>query len=85
MHVYYSGRVQGIGFRFTAEVIARNLEVNGWVKNLDDGRVEIVAEAQEEILKNFLQQINERFKRYIRDTEVEFIEATGQFKEFGIK
>ena len=53
-HVYYSGRVQGIGFRFTAQRIAEELGVCGWVKNLDDGRVEILAQAGEDKLKDFL-------------------------------
>jgi len=42
-HVYYSGSVQGVGFRFTAEDLARQNNLTGWVKNLADGRVEIVA------------------------------------------
>ncbi len=45
VRVYYSGRVQGVGFRFTAESIANDLGVTGWVKNSRDGGVEIVAEA----------------------------------------
>ena len=47
MHILYSGRVQGVGFRFTAETMAVESGIQGWVKNLGDGRVEIMAEAEE--------------------------------------
>jgi acylphosphatase len=85
IHVYYIGRVQGIGFRFTTEDIARDLGVYGWVKNLRDGRVEVIAEAEEEILKDFLGRINQYFSHYILDVDVEWQAATGEFREFGIE
>ena len=85
IHVYYRGRVQGIGFRFTAEDIARDLGVCGWVKNLRDGKVELVAEAGEEILKDFLERINKYFSRYIQDIDVQWQEAKVEFKGFGIE
>ena len=85
IHVYYSGRVQGVGFRFTAQDLARVLGVCGWVKNLGDGRVEVVAEAEEEVLKDFLARINQYFARYIQDTDVQWQAASGEFKEFSIE
>jgi acylphosphatase len=84
-HVFYSGRVQGVGFRFTAEDIARELKVCGWVKNLRDGRVELIVEAEEEVLKDFLARINQYFSRYIRDVGAEWKEASGEFRTFGIE
>ena len=48
IHVYYEGRVQGVGFRFTSEYVAQQLKLTGWVKNLPDGRVELVAEGKED-------------------------------------
>ena len=85
IHVYYTGGVQGVGFRFTAEDIARDLGVFGWVQNLRDGRVEIVAQGEEGALKDFLDRINQYFSRYIQDVKVEWQAATGEFKDFGIK
>jgi acylphosphatase len=84
VHVYYSGRVQGVGFRFTTEDIAVDLGVCGWVKNLRDGRVEVVAEAEEGALKEFLERIYSSFSRYIRDVDTEWLDASGEFKDFGI-
>lgn len=85
IHVYYTGRVQGVGFRFTAEDIAQDLGVCGWVKNLRDGRVEVVAQAEENTLKEFLKKIYEYFSRYIQDVDIDWQEATGEFKDFGIR
>jgi acylphosphatase len=85
VHVYYSGRVQGIGFRFTAERLAEELGVLGWVSNLSDGRVELAAEANEDTLKDFFAQLANIFKRYIQDIQTEWKPATGEFKDFGVR
>lgn len=85
LHLIYSGRVQGIGFRYTILEIARQLKVAGWVKNLDDGRVEITAIAAEEVLKNFLLEINHHFSSYIHDLDSLWLPASGQHKDFEIK
>lgn len=85
LHVYFDGRVQGVGFRFTAVEVARQTRVYGWVKNLDDSRVEVVAEAEEETLKDFLRDLSGRFSHYIRDKEVEWLDASGEFRDFTIK
>lgn len=85
IHVYYTGRVQGVGFRFTVESIAGSLGVTGWVKNLGDGKVEVEAEAEEGVLKEFLDGIRKQFSRYIQDEDVEWKESSGKFKDFGIR
>jgi len=85
VHVFYSGRVQGVGFRFTTVEIARDLNVVGWVRNLRDGKVEVVAEAEESTLKDFLEKINQSFARYVQDTDIDWQEAGGKFKDFGIE
>ena len=85
IHVLYSGRVQGVGFRFTTEDVAHNLGVTGWVRNLRDSRVEVVAEAEETILNDFLSRIEQYFRSYIRDVDIQWQESTGEFRDFGIR
>ena len=84
VHLYYSGKVQGIGFRYTARDIADSFKVCGWIKNLSDARVEILAEAEENILNNFLEQINQHFSRYIKEVNTEWQPASGEFHDFQI-
>jgi len=84
VHVFYSGRVQGVGFRFTAERIALSMGITGWVRNLYDGRVEIVVDGTEEKLKKFLKEVNSYFSNYIRDCDTDWQEATDEFKDFRI-
>ncbi len=85
LHLYYSGKVQGIGFRYTVLDIALGQKVCGWVKNLDDGRVEIIAQASEDILKDFLQKINQQFSGYIINLNIEWLPASGEFSGFRIE
>ena len=83
VHVHYAGRVQGVGFRMTAEDAARELGVVGWVKNLRDGRVEVVAEAEEAALERFLQALQDGpMKNFIQRTEIAWGVATEAFDEF---
>ncbi len=64
--VIFHGRVQGVGFRFTAASIARRHPVVGYVRNLPDGSVELVAEAEPAVLERFLADIAAEFAGYIR-------------------
>lgn len=78
--------VQGVGFRFTAEHFARQLNIAGWVKNLSDGRVELLAEADEEALKDFFCKMdNSPLKSYIRDKDVAWGKPTNEFNDFTIR
>lgn len=83
--VLYSGRVQGVGFRYTVNRLARNYEVTGFVKNLPDGRVHLVVEGLTEEADRFLEDVARTMSGYIRDTAVDEAAATGQFGEFTIR
>jgi len=85
VHVFYSGRVQGIGFRYAAEAVARNLGMTGWVSNLRDGRVELLAEGKEADLKVLLKRISEEMSGYIKDADISWEDPTGEFGDFGIR
>ena len=85
IHAFFSGRVQGVGFRFASERLAADLGIKGWVKNLPDRRVEVVAEGKEEDLEKFLEGIRGNFSRYIQDADLRWLEAAAEFKEFEIR
>ena len=86
VHVFYSGRVQGVGFRITAEEVAHHLGVVGWVKNLRDGRVELVAEAEEDALERLLQAIRSGpMKNFIAQVDVSWAIASDTFDDFEIR
>lgn len=86
VHVYYSGRVQGVGFRMTAEEVAREFGVVGWVKNLRDGRVELIAEAEEAVVEQFLRTLrNSSMKNFIQKVDVSWSDATDTFDDFEIR
>jgi acylphosphatase len=83
-HIFYIGRVQGVGFRYTVQDIAREMNVSGWVKNLHDGRVEVAAEQEEERLIDFLDRVGHAFRNYIQNTDVEWLPATGAYKDLTV-
>lgn len=83
--VHYAGHVQGVGFRYTTQSIARHYRVTGYVRNLPDRRVELVAEGEAGEIDAFLREVRERFFNHIRDERADTSAATGEFAEFAIK
>jgi len=82
--VIYSGRVQGVGFRFTCRHIAQSHEVTGFVKNLDDGTVQLVAEGTPAVLDGFLAAIAERMGPNIRRATTTSSPPTGEYSSFEV-
>ena len=80
--VYYRGHVQGVGFRFTTCQVAARFDVSGYVRNLPDGRVELVAEGTPQELRRFLQDVQAAMSDKIHDADVHTLEATGEFNGF---
>ena len=86
LHLYVSGYVQGVGFRWHAERVARHVgDVTGFVRNLDDGRVEIVVEGDEALLCRFTKDLKEgALGRNIDYVETVDEPYTGKFSDFSI-
>lgn len=82
--IYFSGRVQGVGFRYTAQDVASRFAVLGYVRNLPDGRVELVAEADPAELGRFQRAVEEAMAGYIREATGSDSPATGEFTSFRI-
>ena len=85
LHVFYSGRVQGVGFRYSVKRLALGFEVAGTVRNLPDGRVELVAEGARSELEEFRKAIQDsELGHFIRREEISWREAKNEFRGFEI-
>jgi len=85
MCVFYSGQVQGVGFRYTSKTVAAGYEVTGTVRNLPDGRVELVAEGARAELEAFRTAIREAgLSGLIRDESVAWSDAQDSLRGFEI-
>jgi len=85
MTIFYSGRVQGVGFRYTTKTVATGFEINGTVKNLPDGRVELVAEGSRPELEAFrVALFDAGLAGFIRNEEVMWADAKNEFRGFEI-
>jgi acylphosphatase len=85
MTIFYSGRVQGVGFRYTAKTVAAGYEVTGAVRNLADGRVELIAEGGRAELEAYRQGLLDAgLAGFIRDEQVNWADAKNEFRGFEI-
>lgn len=85
LHAYVNGRVQGVFFRDFACSEGQSLGLTGWVKNLRDGRVEVVAEGERENLEKLVEKLGEGSPgSRVRNVEVVWEEFLGEFQEFRI-
>ncbi|MSU65720.1 MAG: acylphosphatase [Opitutus sp.] len=82
---YFTGRVQGVGFRYTALQVAKEFEVAGHVSNLADGRVQLEVEGRAEEIAKFIAAVEERMHGNIRKTERSARARSPQFSGFVIK
>ncbi len=83
-HVIYKGRVQGVGFRFTAQRIALRYELAGFVKNLPDGSVEMFAQGRPDNVADCLRNIDDSFGAYLKDTIITDSPLNGRLHRFDI-
>jgi len=83
-HVIFAGRVQGVGFRFTAQRIAQRHAISGYVKNLPDGTVEMFAQVRAQDVDACLTDIQDYFEGAIRDTRTEDVPPNPRHTDFQI-
>lgn len=83
--VFFSGRVQGVGFRYQTLQVAKEFEVSGWVANLTDGRVQLEAEGRTAEVKDFITAVQERMEGYIRKVEQSDDTRPSQFAGFTMR
>lgn len=83
--ILFSGRVQGVGFRYTACGVASGFDVTGYVRNLADGRVEAVVEGEGEEVARFIQALSKEMASCIRETQSHDSAARNEFSRFEIR
>jgi acylphosphatase len=86
LHAYVEGRVQGVGFRYFVLDIASGLNLSGWVRNTQDGSVEVLAEGERQSLEQLLVKLRQgpRSARVL-DVRTTWEETTGEFKRFQVR
>ena len=84
-HIYYKGAVQGVGFRYTTMRVAGGYAVTGFVRNLPDGRVDVVVEGEAKEIEAFLADLADSMQGYIRDTQIDDEPQTGEFRQFDVR
>ncbi len=82
---YFSGHVQGVGFRYHTLQVAKEFEVSGFATNLPDGRVQVEVEGAAGEVRDFLAAVRERMTGYIRKVELEEAHRAPQFRGFSIR
>jgi acylphosphatase len=82
----FTGHVQGVGFRYTVRSLSSDFQdVSGYVRNMPDGTVLVVAEGTESSLNRFISEIKDAMGRYIRDVKVTLPPYSGEFMDFDVR
>jgi acylphosphatase len=84
-HAFVSGQVQGVGYRYYVNKLARRYNLTGWVRNLSDGRVEIMAEGEERELQDFIAEVKKGSRwSTVADVQTEWLNYERKFRSFEI-
>lgn len=83
-HIIFSGRVQGVGFRYTCKETAPKHGVVGWVKNLSDGSVEMVVEGETAAIRRYVDDVCNTTYGRVEDRKIVKFDATGEFDSMKI-
>lgn len=83
--VFFSGRVQGVGFRYTTRDMAKRHPVTGYVKNLPDGRVELLAQGTEAAVALFVDSIVSHFRANLQGVDRRHLPDSEEFARFEVR
>ena len=83
-HIIFIGTVQGVGFRFTAMRVANHHDLTGFVRNLPDGTVEMLAQGKSQDIDSCIDDIKESFGGYVRETKIEDTPPDPRYADFKI-
>jgi len=81
-HIFFSGSVQGVGFRFTAERVAMRYNLTGFVRNTSEGRVEMLVQGRAEDIDDCIEDLQQTFA--VRNTQIEQVEFDSSYDDFRI-
>jgi len=85
LHAFVAGRVQGVGFRHFVLLVASQLGLFGWVRNLDDDRVEVLAEGPRAELEELLEYLRRGPRSaFVSEVKQEWLVYSGQFTSFDV-
>jgi acylphosphatase len=83
-YVIFIGRVQGVGFRFTAHRMAHRHQLTGFVRNMPDGTVEMLAQGLAQDIDDCVRDIKDYFGNYLRETRIQEIPTDPKYRDFRI-
>ena len=78
-HIFFFGRVQGVGFRYTCKTVAQRYAVSGWVRNLPDGSVETTVEGEPAAIRLYVDDVCNSTHGRVDDKQISKSEATDEF------
>lgn len=84
-HIFFFGRVQGVGFRYTCQQTALKHEVSGWVRNLPDRSVEMMVEGETNVIRAYVEDVCESTHGRVDDKQITKSDASGEFEEMEIR
>ncbi len=84
-NIFFIGTVQGVGFRYTTKSFAKTLRINGYVKNLPDGSVQVVIEAENNKVNLLCTELEDHFGSYIKEKKIKYEKSLGEFDDFQVR
>ncbi|AVD56487.1 MAG: acylphosphatase [Weizmannia coagulans] len=86
LHIIVSGRVQGVGFRYHTQFLAKQYNICGWVRNKDDGTVEVMAQGEKKEMEQFIRGLKKGPSRFAKVTgmDIDYLQQQEQYRDFRV-